>query len=178
MGMMVVLVDEQDREIGLADKLEVHRSGALHRAVSVFLLDAGGRLLVQRRAREKYHSGGLWSNSACTHPGPGETPDEAARRCLDEELGLQAASLEKAFTFIYRAPVGPGMIEHELDHVFIGTYEGTPRPIPAEVSEWKLLEWSEVTAGITGHPMDWTPWCALLAGPVRRFVSLREGTRE
>ncbi len=178
MGSTVVLVDEQDREIGLADKLEVHHSGELHRAVSVFLLDAGGRLLVQRRAREKYHSAGLWSNSACTHPGPGETPDEAAHRCLREELGLQAVSLEKAFTLIYRSPVAPDMIEHELDHVFIGTYEATPRPVAAEVSEWKLLEWPQVMAGITGHPADWTPWCALLAVPVQRYVSHRSGPME
>ena len=178
MGMRVVLVDEHDREIGVADKLEVHRSGDLHRAVSVFLLDSGGRLLVQRRSQEKYHSGGLWSNSACTHPAPGERPDEAAHRCLSEELGLRAVTLEKAFTLIYRAPVGPDMIEHELDHVFIGTYEETPRPVAAEVSEWKLLEWPQVLAGIAGHPADWTPWCALLAAPVQRYVSHRSGPVE
>ena len=176
--MNVVLVDDADREIGVANKLDVHRSGALHRAVSVFLFDSKGRLLVQRRALGKYHSGGLWSNSACTHPRPGETTDAAAYRCLDEELGLRALRLEKAFTLTYRAPVGPDMIEHELDHVFIGTFEGTPRPVPGEVSEWKVVAWQQVMSRIASHPAEWTPWCALLAAPVRRFVVRRQGTME
>jgi isopentenyl-diphosphate delta-isomerase len=168
----VILVDQDDREVGLADKLEAHRTGMLHRAVSVFAFDATGRLLLQRRAPGKYHSGGLWSNSACTHPTPGESPEAAAHRCLHEEMAVRA-ELEKAFTFTYRSPVVPDLIEHELDHVFIGTYSGVPRPAPDEVSEWRLDQLDSVIASTRASGAGWTPWCALLAEPVSRFLRNR-----
>jgi isopentenyl-diphosphate Delta-isomerase len=168
----VILVDQDDREVGLADKLEAHRTGRLHRAVSVFAFDPKGRLLLQRRAPGKYHSGGLWSNSACTHPTPGESPEAAAHRCLHEEMAV-TADLEKAFTFTYRSPVVPGLIEHELDHVFIGTYSGVPRPAPEEVSEWRLDQLDRVIAATRTSRDEWTPWCALLAEPVQRFLQDR-----
>jgi isopentenyl-diphosphate delta-isomerase len=171
----VVLVDAQDREVGRADKHEAHRTGALHRAVSVFVFDGAGRLLVQQRAEAKYHSAGLWSNSACTHPRPGESTEDAARRCLEEEMGVRAVGLEQAFSFVYRAAVTPGLIEHELDHVFVGSYEGEPAPAPVEVSAWRLDDLEAFVASTAGHPELWTPWCVLLAGRVQQHVAARRG---
>lgn len=167
----VVLVDPHDREIGRADKHEAHRTGALHRAVSVFAFDDRGRLLVQQRALGKYHSPGLWSNSACTHPGPGESTEDAARRCLVEEMGVRPVALKKAFSFLYRADVVPNLIEHELDHVFVSSYEGEPTPSPLEVSAWRLDDLDAFVASTVRHPEVWTPWCVLLAERVRRVWS-------
>lgn len=164
----VVLVDPNDREIGQADKHEAHRTGALHRAVSVFAFDDRGRLLVQQRAEGKYHSPGLWSNTACTHPRPGESTEDAARRCLVEEMGVQPIGLERAFTFVYRADVNPNLIEHELDHVFVSSYEGEPAPAPVEVSDWRLDDVDAFVESTARHPELWTPWCVLLAERVRR----------
>src|SRR5687768_17165134 len=115
----VILVDEWNREVGADEKLRAHESGALHRAFSVFVFDAAGRLLLQRRARSKYHSGGLWSNTACGHPRPGEGTDEAARRRLREEMGFECG-LREAFVFTYRAELEGGLVEHEFDQVFVG----------------------------------------------------------
>jgi isopentenyl-diphosphate delta-isomerase len=158
----VVLVDPSDRELGTAEKLEAHRTGALHRAVSVFAFDDAGRLLIQRRAVGKYHSGGLWSNSACTHPRPGESPAAAAARCLASEMGVHAIDLEPAFALTYRAVVSPTLTEHEFDHVFVAGLEGTPRADPAEVSEWRLEDAARVGAWARERPQDWTPWFRLL----------------
>ena len=119
MQEQVILVDQQDREIGVAEKLEAHRKGKLHRAFSVFLFNAKDEMLLQQRAAEKYHSGGLWTNTCCSHPRPGEPTEAAARRRLREEMGI-SCNLNKAFDFIYRAEFDNGLIEHELDHVFIG----------------------------------------------------------
>lgn len=165
----VVLVDANDRELGTEDKLEAHRTGAMHRAVSVFVFDDAGRLLIQRRAPGKYHSGSLWSNSACTHPGPGESPHSAAVRCLALEMGVQALELRAAFTLLYRAQVSDTLVEHELDHVFIGRYAGEPRPAPDEVGEWRLEDWSAVVARAKAHPAEWTPWFPLLIDGVGAY---------
>lgn len=165
----VVLVDAADREVGRADKHEAHRTGALHRAVSVFAFDSAGRLLVQQRAEAKYHSAGLWSNSACTHPRPGEASEAAARRCLMEEMGVRPVGLEKAFTLVYKAAVTPGLIEHELDHVFVGSYDGEPAPAPHEVSAWRLDDLDAFVSSTEARPGLWTPWCVLLAERVRQF---------
>jgi isopentenyl-diphosphate Delta-isomerase len=155
----VVIVDETDLPIGVADKLSAHTGdGVLHRAVSACLFDIDGRFLVQRRAVAKYHFAGRWSNSCCTHPRPGESPAEAIVRRLDEELGVRAHDLEWVGAFIYRAvDAGSGFVEHELDHVYVGRLIDTPVPNPAEVMDWQLV-----------HPeranlVDWrgpayTPW--------------------
>ncbi len=163
MSTYVVLVDQHDREIGAAEKLEAHRNGALHRAVSVLALDRNGRLIVQKRSASKYHSGGLWSNSACTHPLAGEDNAKAAARCLKEELGLHAIQLEEIFSFTYRAAVSPELTEHEFDHVFVCSYEGEPVPNPQEVAAWRTLSFEQLTAEIDAAPELWTPWCALIA---------------
>jgi len=134
-GERVVLVDERDREVGTAPKLAAHEDGALHRAFSVFVLNGHGELLLQRRADTKYHSAGLWTNTCCGHPRPGEPVAAAARRRLREEMGFDCEPAP-AGTFVYRAEVG-GLVEHEYDHVFVGRHETDPLPDPAEVSEWR-----------------------------------------
>lgn len=132
----VVLVDPSDQVIGHMEKMEAHRKGALHRAFSVFVFNPRGELLLQRRAHNKYHSRGLWTNTCCSHPRPGESLLEAASRRLHEEMGM-ACSLETRFSFIYRSDLESGLIEHELDHVLVGWSDQKPRPNPREVLEWR-----------------------------------------
>ena len=165
----VVLVDEADRELGTADKLAVHRDGRLHRAVSVFLFDGAGRWLLQRRADGKYHSPGLWSNTACTHPRPGERPAEAALRRLEEEMGVRC-ELRPAFVRLYRAELdGPErLVEHELDHVFVGRFNGDPVPSPAEVGAWQWVEAGDLDDDLSARPERYTPWFVLLRDEARR----------
>lgn len=133
----VILVDRDDREVGVANKLDAHRRGLLHRAFSVFLVDAAGRILLQRRATSKYHSPGLWTNSCCGHPRPGETVVEAARRRVREELGVTCALPSPAGVLVYAAEVGPGMLEREVDHVLVARWSGRPSPAPREVAAWR-----------------------------------------
>ena len=153
----VVLVDENDNAIGAEEKLRAHTLGTLHRAVSVVALDKAGAIVIQQRALGKYHSGGLWSNAACTHPREGESVLEAANRCVREELGVHA-SLKPAFRFRYRATVPPGLIEHEYDHVFVGTLEGVPHPSAEEVQAWRAVEPNELTEEVAQHPDTFTAW--------------------
>ena len=134
----VVLVDESDAEVGTLEKQRAHAEGRLHRALSVFVLNARGEMLLQRRASAKYHSGGLWTNACCSHPRPGEPVDAAARRRLREEMGIDCA-LEPAFAFTYRAEVGGGLVEHEYDHVFLARYDGDPAPSADEVDGWRWV---------------------------------------
>lgn len=153
----VILVSDQDEVVGTMEKYEAHRQGALHRAFSIFLFDAAGRLLMQQRAADKYHSGSLWTNTCCSHPRPGEKTSTAAARRLHEEMGL-LTPLEHSFTFTYRAEVGFGLIEHELDHVFFGIAQSTPTPNPAEVQDWRYVEVEALSAEIAAHPERFTTW--------------------
>lgn len=166
---LVVLVDQADREIGTAEKLAAHRDGTLHRAFSVFVFDARGRVLLQRRAPGKYHSGGLWSNSCCGHSRPGEAVIDAARRRLREEMGFDCA-LEPAGAFTYRASLDHGLIEHEYDHVFVGRFDGDPAPDPAEVAEWQWMAVSELMVALDRDERNYTVWLkpALARAVVRR----------
>lgn len=154
----VILVDARDVPVGEAEKLEAHRRGALHRAFSVFLLDRAGRVLLQRRAASKYHSGSLWSNTCCGHPRPGEGAAAAAARRLQEEMGVQCP-LEPAGAFVYRAQLGE-LVEHEYDHVFVGRFDGSPEPDPAEVAEWRWETRGELQADLAAHPERYTVWLA------------------
>lgn len=165
---LVVLVDPTDRPLGTAGKLSVHRDGRLHRAVSVFLFDSSGRWLLQRRADGKYHSPGQWSNAACTHPRPGEAPVDAASRRLAEEMGVRCA-LRPAFSRVYRAELtGPHqLVEHELDHVFVGAYEGTPAPAAVEVSDWRWADEVDLRRHLSDAPEHYTPWFHILAADAR-----------
>lgn len=153
----VILVDERDRELGSEEKLEVHRSGELHRAFSIFVFDDADRLLLQRRALAKYHSGGLWSNTCCGHPRPQEPVVAAARRRLHEEMGFDCP-LQPAFTFIYRARLTNDLTEHELDHVLVGRFSGRPSPDPAEIAEWRAAPVAEVVSDTMANPEAYSVW--------------------
>lgn len=146
----VVLVDEDDREKGAGPKLGVHRDGTLHRAFSIFVFDAAGRTLVQRRANQKYHSGGLWANTCCGHPRPGESIGSAAVRRLEEELGFRTP-LTSSFHARYRADLDRGMIENEYVHVFFGQSAKLPRPEVTEVQDFAYLGLEDLRDG-TGIP--------------------------
>ena len=153
----VVLVNEMDEELGTMEKLEAHRRGELHRALSIFLFDDQGRVLLQKRADGKYHSAGLWTNTCCSHPRPDEMIVDAAHRRLMEEMRI-ATALEPQFSFIYRADVGEDMIEHELDHVFFGSWSGSPAPDPMEVADWKYVALEELEKELSVHPDHFTAW--------------------
>ena len=153
----VILVDADDREVGTATKLAVHGDGRLHRAFSIFLEDDAGRLLLQRRAKDKYHSGGLWSNTCCGHPRPGESTSDAARRRLREEMGVEPA-LQPVCVFTYRAELGNGLVEHEVDHVFAGRLDAVPRPDPREVAEWQWLTIPALVADLRVNPGRYSVW--------------------
>lgn len=153
----VLLVNERDEELGTMEKLEAHRQGVLHRAFSVFLWDDQGRLLLQRRALDKYHSGGLWTNTCCSHPRPGEAVMTAAQRRVREEMGI-TATLEHRFSFVYRAAFGNGLTEHELDHVLFGRNTGTPEPDPSEVMDWRYVDIATLDAELRATPDRFTVW--------------------
>jgi isopentenyl-diphosphate delta-isomerase len=156
---LVVLVDERDREIGIVGKLRAHLTGQRHRAVSVFVFDAIGRVLLQRRADDKYHSAGRWANTCCSHPRPGESPADAAKRRLREEMGLDCA-LTAVVNFIYRADVGGGLVEHELDHVFVGRSATEPVPDPSEVREYRWAHVEDLLREMRERPNEFVAWLA------------------
>jgi isopentenyl-diphosphate delta-isomerase len=153
----VILVDAADRPIGTAEKQDAHVRGLLHRALSVFLFDGAGRVLLQRRAATKYHSPDRWSNTCCSHPRPGEATADAARRRLREEMGI-AAALEHALAFTYRAELEGGLVEHEIDHVFVGRFDGEPAPDAAEVGAWAWRDVDELEREIAAHPERFAAW--------------------
>jgi isopentenyl-diphosphate Delta-isomerase len=153
----IVLVDEQDRAVGVEEKIRVHQLGALHRAFSVFVVNAEDQLMMQRRALTKYHSRGLWSNTCCGHPRPDELLEQAARRRLKEEMGFDSP-LTELFAFVYRAELEDGLVENEYDHVLLGCFEGIPEPDPAEVVEWKWVNLATLSVDIEEHPESYTYW--------------------
>ena len=153
----VILVDEQDRELGASEKLAAHAAGSLHRAFSIFVFNSEGQLLLQRRARGKYHSGGLWSNTCCGHPRPDESTGVAARRRLREEMNFDC-ELSAAFEFLYRAELANELIEHEYDHVFVGEFDGVPAPDASEVEGWKWTGLDELRRDLRERPDAYTSW--------------------
>jgi isopentenyl-diphosphate delta-isomerase len=157
MSELMILVDEDDRAIGTAEKLEAHRRGALHRAISVIIWDSAGRLLLQKRAAGKYHSGGLWTNACCGHPRPGEDVEAAVLRRLEEEMGFTCA-LESLGTIRYRAELDHGMIEHELVHMFRGLYDGTIAQNPAEAEGYQWARLEDVRADVAAMPQRFSAW--------------------
>ena len=157
MSELMILVDEDDRAVGTAEKLEAHRRGALHRAISVIIWDSAGRLLLQKRAAGKYHSGGLWTNACCGHPRPGEDAAAAALRRLEEEMGFTCA-LEGLGTIRYRAELDHGMIEHELVHMFRGLYDGPVAASPAEAEGYQWARLVDVRADVAVMPQRFSAW--------------------
>lgn len=153
----VILVNEQDEEIGILEKLEAHEKALLHRAFSVFVFNAKHEMLLQRRALSKYHSAGLWTNTCCSHPRPGEAVADAARRRLKEEMGLETPLRYKT-QFIYKAPFDNGLTEHELDHVFTGTTNTNPVINPEEVDTYKWMPVEDIKLAIQQQPEQFTAW--------------------
>lgn len=153
----VILVDAQDNPVGVMEKLAAHREGALHRAFCIFVFDRAGRLLLQRRAPGKYHSGGLWTNTCCSHPRPGETVAAAARRRLKEEMGIDCR-LDRRFSFHYRADLPNGLVEHELAHVLFGRFDGAPRLNPDEADDWRFSSLASIKRQVAARPEDFTAW--------------------
>ena len=157
----VILVDRMDREIGTEEKLKAHREGSLHRAFSIFIFNTVGELLLQKRADTKYHSAGLWTNTCCSHPRPGESHYDAARRRLNEEMGFDC-ELTEFFSFIYHTKLENNLFEHELDHVFIGHYDGQPAPNPDEVDDWQWMNIDKLKQAVGANPDHYTHWFKLI----------------
>ena len=153
----LILVDESDQAIGFGEKIWVHREAALHRAFSIFVFNEHGELLIQKRSKRKYHSGGLWSNTCCSHPGPDDILEEIIHTRLSAEMGFDCP-LRKVFTFQYRARLDNGLFEHEIDHVYIGAFDDDPSPDPNEVEEWKWVSIQELTLDIKTQPDLYTFW--------------------
>jgi isopentenyl-diphosphate delta-isomerase len=157
MDEQVVLVDEKDRPLGYAGKMESHVRGLLHRAVSVFIFNSRGELLLQKRATSKYHCGGLWSNTCCGHPLPGESAVVAAERRLKDEMRMNI-KLTFINAFIYKAQLANGLIEHEYDHVFYGMSDDVPDINPFEADDWKYINPAILKSELIEKPEIYTPW--------------------
>lgn len=157
----VIHVDENDSFKGTVEKIEAHKKGILHRAISVLIFNSKGEMLIQRRATNKYHSGGLWSNAACTHPSPDETTYEAAIRRLQEEMGI-STDLSHLYSFVYKVNLNNGMIEHEFDHVFIGVTDQKPTLNPEEASAFKYLSIQKIKDEMTYSPANFSAWFKLI----------------
>ena len=153
----IILVDENDNQIGTGEKMKVHEEGKLHRCFSIFVFNSKGELMLQKRASTKYHCGGLWTNTCCGHPRPGEGTEEAAHRRLKEEMNFDC-ELEEALKFIYKAVLDHGLTEHEYDHVFIGDFDGKPVMNPEEAEDWKWISLDDLRKDIEKNPASYTYW--------------------
>ena len=157
MEEQVIIVNESDDPIGTMGKTEAHQRPILHRAFSVFIFNDKGEMLLQKRALNKYHSAGLWTNTCCSHPRPGEDTLAAATRRLKEEMGFHTP-LEKVFDFVYNASFENGLHEYEFDHVFTGTYNDEVRPDANEVSEYRFMSMEAVQSSLDKNPEKYTAW--------------------
>lgn len=153
----VILVDSADKAIGTMPKMEAHVEGVMHRAFSVFIFNSAGELLLQQRALTKYHSPGMWTNTCCSHPRPGEDTLEAAKRRINEEMGIKC-QLTPIFSFSYLAKFENGLIEHEFDHVYFGQSDSIPHPNPQEVASFRYVKLEDLQAELQTHPEQFTPW--------------------
>ncbi len=153
----VILVDENDIEVGREEKMKAHIEGKLHRAFSIFVVNANNELMLQKRAKDKYHSAGLWTNTCCSHPAPGEDMAEVIHRRLLEEMGI-ICQLNPAFSYLYKTTFENGLTEHEFDHVFIGYYEGAARPNPAEVEDWRWMDMEILKQDLKENAYKYTFW--------------------
>jgi isopentenyl-diphosphate delta-isomerase len=153
----VILVNEQDEVTGTIEKMEAHRKALLHRAFSIFIFNTKGEMLLQQRALGKYHSPGLWTNTCCSHPRPGEGVEEAAGRRLKEEMGIDT-SLKKIFDFIYRTEFDNGLTEFEFDHVYTGTYNGQLYPNKQEVNDYCFRSMEDISDDLQQRPEKYSVW--------------------
>lgn len=166
----VLLVDENDREIETAEKMEAHATGKLHRAFSIFVFNSRGQLLIHKRADNKYHSGGLWSNTCCGHQRPGEGLEISIHRRLKEEMGFDC-ELKRLFAITYKAELDNNITEHEIDHVFAGVYDDDPDPDPAEVSAYSWIDRHVLVEDMRSNPERYSYWFKLLLEQVINAIS-------
>ena len=164
----VVLVDEQDNAIGTMEKQQAHVEGVLHRAFSIFIFNSEKKLLLQKRASSKYHCGGLWTNTCCSHPRENETVLDAANRRLEEEMGM-SCNLQSIFSFVYKAEFENGLTEHEFDHVFFGESNSTPTINLEEVEDFRYVGMEELQIEINENPTHFTPWFLIALDRVKEF---------
>jgi isopentenyl-diphosphate delta-isomerase len=170
----VILVTEKDEPIGTMEKMEVHQKGLLHRAFSVFIYNKQGKMLLQQRAPEKYHGGTLWTNACCSHPFPCEAVEKAALRRLKEELGF-STSLERIFSFTYKATVENNLIEHEYDHVFAGEFDGTISINKEEVADYCYEDMDRIKKALTEHPKKFTTWFRIVFPDIEAWWQKKYG---
>jgi len=166
----VILVDENDIQTGIAGKLEAHEKALLHRAVSVFIINSKGEWILQRRAFDKYHSNGLWTNTCCTHPHPGESVFAAAKRRLKEEMGIEC-NVTWLFSFIYKEKLDNELTEHELDHVFLGITDTDPVINTSEVEEWEKISFQEIQSDLKQNPDRYTYWFREIYEKVNKYIT-------
>lgn len=166
---LVVLVNENNEQIGLMPKLEAHQKAVLHRAFSVFILNDKNELMLQQRAADKYHSPLLWANTCCSHQRENETNLEAGNRRLQEEMGF-TTELKELFSFVYKAPFDNGLTEHELDHVMIGYYNQSPIINTNEVQDWKWMDIDLVRKDIQENPEIYTAWFKIIFNEFYHFL--------
>jgi isopentenyl-diphosphate delta-isomerase len=161
MNEFVILVDEEDQQIGLMEKIEAHEKALLHRAFSVFIFNKKGELMLQQRAASKYHSPLLWTNTCCSHQREGESNVKAGRRRLQEEMGF-VTDIKEVFSFIYKAPFDNGLTEHEFDHVMIGAYEEAPNVNTDEAAGYKWMHMEDIKKDMENHPAIYTEWFKII----------------
>jgi len=167
----VILVNEQDEQIGLMGKQEAHEKALLHRAFSVFVFNDANQMMLQQRALQKYHSPGLWTNTCCSHQREGESNIEAGIRRLQEEMGFTTA-LRETTSFVYKAPFDNGLTEHEYDHILIGSYNGEPNLNPDEVADWKWMDVEDVKKDILQNPELYTAWFKIIFEKFNQHLAL------
>ena len=167
----VILVNENDEQIGLMPKMEAHKKALLHRAFSVFIFNTKNELMLQQRALSKYHSPGLWTNTCCSHQRDGETNIQAGKRRLQEEMGF-VVDLKESISFIYKAPFDNGLTEHEYDHVMLGSYNEDPVINTDEVANWKWMLLEDVREDILLHPEVYTEWFKVIFDKFYEFINL------
>ncbi|MEH6408234.1 MAG: isopentenyl-diphosphate Delta-isomerase [Leeuwenhoekiella sp.] len=168
---MVILVDENDQKVGLMPKMEAHQKALLHRAFSVFVFNTNNELMLQRRALNKYHSPGLWTNTCCSHQRDGESNIEAGRRRLQEEMGF-SVPLTESMSFIYKAPFDNGLTEHEFDYILLGEFNDVPQLNPLEVSEWKWMKLADVKDDMEQNPTIYTEWFKIIFDKFYNHISV------
>jgi len=167
----VILVNEQDEQIGLMPKMEAHEKALLHRAFSVFIFNEQNELMLQQRALDKYHSPGLWTNTCCSHQRDGESNIQAGKRRLQEEMGF-VVDLKESISFIYKAPFDNGLTEHEFDHVLLGKFNDAPEVNPEEVASWKWMSLNAIKEDMTVHPELYTAWFKIIFSKFYKHINL------
>ena len=157
----VILVDKLDNKIGICEKLKAHKERKLHRAFSIFIFNSKGELLLQQRAKKKYHSGGLWINTVCSHPEPNLDILISAKNRLKEEMGF-TTEVKELFSFIYKSDYKNRLTEYEFDHVFFGLYEKNPKPNSDEVMDYKWMKLENIKKDINDNPNNYTSWFKII----------------